>query len=82
MRRYKPDGCPHKGQRVGDHSRLEPDGTRIWTCSTCGAGGKWSKRWMFYGMPECRSCWAAVIERVMCPNCARGHEERARQANG
>lgn len=58
------------------HSVMGDDGRRVWRCSDCDRTGTWGARWKFYGAPECKQCGRAVVNRVLCGECASGEARK------
>ena len=52
---------------------VNEEGSRVWTCTTCGAQDTWGPTWESYGTPDC-------TEAVLCsPECsAKFKAKRAR----
>ena len=68
--------CRHK--TAEDFSTLYPPGpasaearVTIWTCSVCGARGRWTDSWQWYGLIECLSCGLEAIDHVVCSDDCR-----------
>lgn len=67
--------CEH--DVASDHIvRKDGNGT-VWRCAGCGKEGYWTKSWSYWGNDECKQCWRAVIDFVVCSDgCKKAARKR------
>lgn len=51
---------------------------RVWICSVCGKKDYWGPMWIYHGNIECKICWTARIDFVMCSDECKAKMKRRR----
>jgi len=69
-----PKPCSHRTPI--HHHAGTLNGRTVWVCSACAYQGLWNRQWSPFTAFPCPYCRELVIERVLCPECAK----RARRA--
>lgn len=68
--------CTHRTYVHHTAGRL--NGRIVWVCSACAYQGFWDRQWAPFAPLPCPRCRALVVERVLCPQCAK----RSRESEG
>jgi len=53
------------------HTAGRQNGRLIWVCSACACQGTLSRQWATFAPFPCHRCHKPIIERVLCPECAK-----------
>jgi hypothetical protein len=65
--------CSHR--TYVHHTAGRINGRIVWVCTACCYQGFWSRQWAPFCPYPCPKCRKPVIERVLCPQCAKRARE-------